>query len=422
MQAEINSRIDWPGDESLNVKSDIARQHTQDATSNVERVLGAIRAEGTAARIDLARLTGISPATVTSVTAELMQAGLIEEVPVGLPTETRRGRPRVLLRIRGAAHRVIGAKLSDRKLTATILNFAGDKLAEGEYPMPTWPNQPQSVVEHLVRAFDDLCERFGIPMAEISGIGLGIPGFVDGPAGRVLWSRAFDQENVDLGRLLKARFSCPVFLDNDANLVAMAELWFGLGRKVRDFIAVTLESGLGMGIVIDGALYRGSRRRGAEFGHTKVALDGALCSCGQRGCLEAYVAEYALVREADLVLGDPVAREQSLDELYIAAKQGNARALEIFSRAGRMFGLGLANVVNIFDPSLIVLSGTSMRFDYLYDENVLASMRENMIKVTGDTPEVQIHKSGDLLWAQGAAALALDGLTEPSLAGLGQAD
>ncbi len=382
--------------------------------------MSAIRRNVRAARVDIAAETGLSPATVTNITSDLLVSGMIEQVPLyPAATGTKRGRPRVLLRIRGAAHRVIGAKLANGLLTVTLLNFAGDKLAEGEYPMPDWPLVPEALPGLLVPAFEDICARLGYRLRHISGIGLGLPGIIDGPEGRVSWSRALDREDVDLLPLLQERFACPVFLDNDANLVALAELWFGAGRRVRDFITVTLESGLGMGIVIDGALYRGARRRGAEFGHTKVALDGALCSCGQRGCLEAYVSEYALVREAGMLVGE--AGGDVLEALHAAARGGDETALEIFRRAGRMFGMGLANVVNIFDPSLIVLSGKSMRFGYLHDAAVLAEMRRNMIQVGDSAPEVQVQTSGDLPWAQGAGALALEGVTETALRALGRA-
>ena len=399
-------------------------QLSESGRSNAVLVLETMRATPEIARIDISRETGLSPATVTSVTSELMSAGLIEEVPLGPSTEQgRRGRPRVKLRIRGDAHRVVGTKLADRSITTAVLDFAGETLAEREHPLEGGITDPEQVGAAVGAAVRELCAANDLQLSEISAVGLGVPGFVDGPKGVVHWSRAFDRRDVNLRTLLAAHFDCPVFVDNDANLVAMAELWFGLGREVRDFIALTLENGLGMGIVIDRKLYRGSRRRGAELAHTKVALDGALCSCGQRGCLEAYVAEYALLREADLIL-DPSIADADPDirmaALYQAAEEGNPRALEIFRRAGRMLGLGLANVVNIFDPTLIVMSGKSMRYRFLYDETVLAEMRANIIKVDDDPPEVHVHEWGDLLWAKGAAALALDGITDLALAALGR--
>lgn len=390
--------------------------------SNAALVMAAMRSAPEIARVDISRETGLSPATVTSLTSDLITAGLIEDAP-GQAEPARRGRPRVNLRVRGDAHKVIGAKLSDRHITTAILDFAGNTLAEAEFPIPAGANSPHEVADLLEGAVQDVCQKHGCAPGDISAIGLGVPGFVDGPQGLVHWSRAFDRRDVRFGDVLAAQFGCPVFVENDANLIAMAELWFGMGREVRDFVTVTLENGLGMGIVIDRKLYRGSRRRGAELGHTKVALDGALCSCGQRGCLEAYVAEYALLREANLVLGDEPGlgdAKARMDALYAAAKGGNARALEIFRRAGRMFGLGLANVINIFDPSMIVLSGTAMRYEYLYDDAVLDEMRANIIKVDDDPPDVRVHEWGDVVWAKGAAALALEGITELALGSLGQ--
>jgi len=151
-----------------------------------------------------------------------------------------------------------------------------------------------------------------------------------------------------------------------------------------------------------------------------VQLDGALCRCGQRGCLEAYVADYALAREATTALNWTAKDGQSinvlLESLYDHAKAGNTAARSIFRRAGRYLAVGLSNVVNIFDPSLIILSGERMRYDYLYATETLAEM-QNLAIVTGRPhPPIEIHAWGDMLWAQGAAALALSAVTERLLA------
>ena len=163
-------------------------------------------------------------------------------------------------------------------------------------------------------------------------------------------------------------------------------------------------------------LFRGAHRLGMELGHTKVALDGALCRCGQRGCLEAYVADYALAREAATALnwGHMDGRPTSvlLESLYEHAKDGNATAMSIFHRAGRFLALALANVVNLFDPTLIILAGERMQYDYLYSAETLAEMEHLAIQTGRPRPPIEIHAWGDLLWAQGAAALALSALSE----------
>src|SRR5690606_19716487 len=125
----------------------------------------------------------------------------------------------------------------------------------------------------------------------------------------------------------------PVLIDNDANMVTLAELWFGAGRALNDFAVVTIEHGVGMGLVLNHRLYRGAMGQGMEIGHTKVQLDGALCRCGQRGCLEAYVADYALVREASTALnwGNRAhSTHVMLESLYDHAKAGNVAARAIF--------------------------------------------------------------------------------------------
>jgi predicted NBD/HSP70 family sugar kinase len=151
-----------------------------------------------------------------------------------------------------------------------------------------------------------------------------------------------------------------------------------------------------------------------------VQLDGALCRCGQRGCLEAYIADYALAREATTALNRPTTDTLSinalLESLYDHAKAGNATARSIFRRAGRYLAVGLSNVVNLFDPELIILSGERMRYDYLYAAETLAEMDNLAIHSGRPLPKIEIHAWGDLLWAHGAAALALSVVSEHLLA------
>jgi len=172
---------------------------------------------------------------------------------------------------------------------------------------------------------------------------------------------------------------------------------------------VTVEHGVGLGIVLDGRLFRGARGLGAEFGHTKVQIDGALCRCGQRGCLEAYVSDYALAREAGLAVGSGAGPEQTLDLLAEQAKAGH-----------RMLGTGLANLLNIFDPPLIVLAGERIQNYDLLSEEVERTIAASSISVDRPVTRVAVHRWGDQLWARGAGALALDGLM--SLAPLAETD
>ena len=261
-----------------------------------------------------------------------------------------------------------------------------------------------------------LAQKVGRGLHDIAGFGLGIAGIVDAPKGFVHWSPSLTDRNVDLGKDLQKALGIPVFVDNDANLVAMAEKSFGLGQGHKDFIVVTIESGVGMGIVIGGEIYRGTRGSGAEFGHTKVQMDGALCRCGQRGCFEAYVADYALKREASIAGGDMAGWE--VDDILAAARGGHGMATAIVERAGRMFAMGLANIVNIFDPELIILAGEQMQSSHLYAEEVIDAMRKLIVQIDKAPPEVVVHKWGNKMWARGAAAYALEKVSEIALQGM----
>lgn len=386
-------------------------------------LLSKIRSAGRIARIELSDLTGISRATVTTITAELLQKGLIEEVARDSDDpEQRRGRPRVDLKIRGAAHLVAGVKISNQQLSLVLLDFEGQQVSTLETELERAVFEPQNLADIIANAITELAQKAQHTPDDISGVGIGIAGIVDAPRGFVYWSPSLTQRNVEFGAVLTTRLGLPAFIDNDANLVAVAEKTFGLGQKHSDFIVVTIESGVGMGLVINNELYRGTRGCGAEFGHTKVHLDGALCRCGQRGCLEAYVADYALLREAMTVPGaDPNADSATrIETLLSAAKSGEATAKSIVERAGRMFALGLANLVNIFDPQLIILAGEQMQFDHLFADAVISEMRKSIVHIDKAPPEVVIHKWGNLMWARGAAAYAIDNVSEISLSGVGE--
>lgn len=384
-------------------------------------LLRQIRLAGRIPRIELANLTGMSRATVTTITAELLEAGLIEEIPQPDDQDIRRGRPRVDLRIRGGAHALVGAKISHRQLSLVLLDFEGKQLAELETQMSAASLPPEELADVFTHAVEQLAHRANLTLAAISGVGLGIAGIVQAAQGFVYWSPSLTERNVEFGEILTRRMGRPAFIDNDANLVAMAEKTFGLGQSHSDFIVVTIESGVGMGLVINDEIYRGTRGCGAEFGHTKVHLDGALCRCGQRGCLEAYVADYALLREAMTIPSDdPTAPAATrIENLLSKARSGDTAARNIVDRAGRMFALGLANLVNVFDPELIILAGERMQFDHLYADEVLREIRKSIVQIDKAPPEVAIHKWGNLMWAKGAAAYALDNISELALSQLG---
>jgi predicted NBD/HSP70 family sugar kinase len=390
----------------------------RDTTTLRQQIFEYVRAAGRAARADVTRALGISAGSATTLTADLIARGMLREVE-GLAREHGRGRPPVALEVVPDYKHVIGIKLSDETHTAVLTDFAGNVLADASFATPHTRKVLSVILDEMDTLIAALLSSAGKSIDEISAVAVGLSGIVDHLTGNVVWSPFLTERDVDLTAGFTARHNVALYVDNDANMLTLAELWFGAGRDLSNFAVVTIEHGVGMGIVIDNQLFRGSRGMGLELGHTKVQLDGALCRCGQRGCLEAYLADYALAREATTALDRPHTLVQSqhsiLEALYAQAKDGNKAAVTIFQRAGRYLSVGLSNVVQLFDPQLIILSGERMRYDYLYAESVMKDM-QSLTLSDGRAPcPVEIHGWGDLVWARGATALALSEITTAAL-------
>jgi len=385
-----------------------------------QQIFESVRAEGTLSRVEVARILRVSPGSVTAATTDLIGAGYLEEVALPRAGETvSRGRPPVALAVCPGAVLVAGIKMSEIGHSAVLHDFAGGMIADVTLPGHPRPMETPETLETIAHLLDQVLAKAGRHRSEVQALGLGLPGFIDGETGTALWSSLLAEPNLALADRASRHLGLPVKIDNDANLLTLAELWFGDGRDMSNFAVVTIEHGVGMGLVLNNRLYRGARGLGTELGHTKVQLDGALCRCGQRGCLEAYVADYALVREASTALdwapGGPLDSNAMLAQLYENAKSGHSAARSIFRRAGRYLALGLANVVNLFDPERIILSGARMEYDYLYADDVLSELAQAAIRVDRPTPPVEIHAWGDMIWARGAAALALSHVTAERL-------
>lgn len=378
-----------------------------------QQVYERVRSAGRISRAALAKELEVSPGSVTPLVSDLLGADLLRELeddsqPVG------RGRPPVTLGVNAGRGLVAGLKVSDHEYSALLVDLAGQPVAQATLPRAAEVRSVAGLLDEVETLYARLLDAAGPGAAPVLGAGLGMPGMIDHTTGRLRWSPIVAERDMALADLVTKRLGVPVSVDNDANLLTMAELWFGKGRSLSDFAVVTIEYGVGLGLVVDHAPYRGAHGFGMELGHTKVQLDGALCRCGQRGCLEAYVADFALVREAPIALdGALPPRGEVLETLFRQAKDGNEAARAIFDRAGRYLALGLGNVANLFDPRRIILSGSRMRYDFLYAEEMLAEVAGLTLNAP---PPIEVNAWDDLVWARGAAALALSDLTPRLLA------
>ena len=400
---------------SANGYGPILRPTARETYSLRQQIFELVRASGRIARSTIARTLDISPGSVTSLTAELIVDGFLREVEE-TAREASRGRPPVSLELVSNALYVIGVKLSDEKHTATLTDFGGNALASASQITNADKKSANELLIETEILIKKVCERANIDQNSISAIGVGISGIVNYTTGVVTWSPLLEKLDVPLGNVFSTHFDTPVCIDNDANVLTLAELWFGAGRALSNFAVVTIEHGVGMGFVSDNRLFRGAHSMGLELGHTKVQLDGALCRCGQRGCLEAYLADYALAREASTVLTMTPDQSKNLNEslkdLYKMAKFGDMASQKIFKRAGRYLAVALSNIIHLFDPKLIILSGRPMQYEFLYDEDMQSEMRTLALYESRYDTQIEIQSWGNMVWARGATALALTELTK----------
>lgn len=387
-----------------------------------QQVFEHVRSSGRAARADITRDLNISGASTTTLTADLIDSGFLREVDEP-DREHGRGRPRVALEVVPDSSYVIGIKLSFKQHSAVLCDFAGNVLATAILPTKNKRSSEDVLIEQIIALCHRVIKAADMSEQDIAAVGVGIPGIVDQASGRIRWCSLLQDTNVDLASSFATKFNAPLFLDNDTNMLTLAELWFGVGRDKTDFAVVTIENGVGMGLVLNNRLYRGTHGVGLELGHTKVQLDGALCRCGQRGCLEAYLGDYALTREAGTALDheDTTQKdnEELLDLLFEKAKAGHEAAETIFRRAGRYLSVGLSNVVQLFDPPLIIISGDRMRFDYFHSDEVLAEMQKLTLSNSRQPCQIETHTWDDVVWARGATVPALVALTDRLIGGLG---
>jgi predicted NBD/HSP70 family sugar kinase len=374
------------------------RPATPEQARDVNRsaVFRMIVSAGPIARTSIAKRLGLSPATVTSVTRELIEQGLIR---VARSAPSRRGRPALLLEIVGGAATAFGVKIAPDHLVGVRVNLDADVVERFEAPFD--PSSP-SALDELSRTLQGWMEQMA-PGPPLLGIGLGVGGVFDSRTG-LLDSPLIGWRAVPLGQVVEERLGLPVVVDNDVNTLAVAERLYGRGHDAENFLTVTIGRGVGLGIVIGGDIYRGFRGGAGEFGHTRVEEAGALCSCGKRGCLETVVGDPALVASARAagVLGP----RQGLRKLHELAAGGDGGAQQVYGRAGAALGRAVGDLVNLFAPELVLVSGEGVQAWEHLAEAFHEAYRANVFAPLGDV-QVEVDPWDDAKWAVGAATLVL---------------
>lgn len=388
--------------------------------TNQQLVLQLIQGRGPISRKDIAQISGLSPASVSGITGELIERGLVHEIGEA-EGDGRAGRRAVLLRLNPQAGFVVGVKFAIRAVTCVITDLDATVLHASETPLPVSDQgqqlfPPGAAIQVTIRAIEALLAQGQIERSRLLGIGVGVNGIVDAESGTSLVAPHFGWRDVPLAAPLAAHFGIPVYLENDARTLTIAEQWFGAGRGVEHFVTIVVGYGIGAGVVTNGQVYRGAQGGAGEFGHIVLQLDGPRCSCGKRGCLEALAAEPAILRElqAALAAGQPSALATSpaptLEDVAAAADTGDELAQRVLGAAGRWLGIGIANLVNVLNPELLIINGEAVRGGRWYFEPMEQAMRAHAFDGLAGSLRILTEPGGNEVWARGAACVVLSAL------------
>ncbi len=372
---------------------------------NRSHVLNTIKTLGTAARAEVARATGLSPATVTAITADLIAEELIFEKQTG---DSSGGRRPILLALNPAGRYTAGIKLMEDHAVSALTDLEATIIARQSVALPA-DHAVEDVLAALAGMVESMLAQAGVPRNKLLGVGLGLAGIVDSEGGLLRQSPYLGWRDLPLRDLLKARVDAPVYIDNDVNTLTLAERWFGMGQGVDDFLVLTVGRGVGMGIVVNRQFYRGAHGGAGELGHTVVDPEGFPCSCGKRGCLETVVGDPGLLRAANAILSRPVA---SVDELLSLAASGDEQARAVFAHAGTVLGQAVSDLVNIFNPQRVIISGEGTRYGKWLFDPMCAALDQHTIPALRADVTLSIEPWGDDAWARGAASLVLRELFE----------
>lgn len=362
---------------------------------NQRAIFEEVHRHGPISRADLASVLNLSPATVTNITGDLIGRGLLFEAREAEGNGV--GRRAILLEVDYDGANVAGVKLSNVGITCAITNLNAEVGATGSRRIED--TQPDAVVD----AIELQLAQLGLD--DVAALGLNLPGVVDADGRTVRYSPLLGWQEVEIGRLLEERLKIPVIVENDVNALALAEAWFGHGRDHESFLTVTLGRGIGLGIVLDGEVYRGPRGGAGELGHVMLGENWPETRHAKRGTIEAQLSDEALLRNARTA-GVALPDGADAEALTAMALAGDEAARGVFLTAGAVLGRSLAILVNIFAPSLIILSGEGMRAQEL----LLPKAREVLAGASfgdlGRHVELVVDTWGDDAWARGAAALA----------------
>jgi len=366
--------------------------------ANRGRIVDAVKKYGGLSQIELAGLTGLSPATVSNIVKELSGAGVLNTAP-----GTRSGRRAQHVTLAHALGLVAGVHFSTRHLRISISDVAYTVVAESHMPLAK-DHRADNELDRVMLLLADMLESAGAGMLDLLAVGVALPAPVDRRTGRIARRgilRGWD--GVEVSDVLQQRLKRPVFVDTDANAAALGELRLGAARGKDDVVFIDVGDRIGAGLVLGGRVYSGHGGMAGELGHTVIQEDGPVCECGNRGCVQAIAGGSALIQRLQ-----SAGRGIKLQDVIVRAMSGDADAVRAIADAGTAIGIATANLCNLLDPERIVVGGELGRSGELLLGPMRREVERAVLAGTTFAPEIVQGQLGPGAAAMGAVALAVD--------------
>ncbi|MCD7034268.1 ROK family transcriptional regulator [Metabacillus sp. GX 13764] len=387
----------------------VIRNGSKELIKDINRfkVLKIIREKHPISRVEIAKLSALGMSTLTYIIEELTEQGYIFEIGESTSTGGRRAR---LIEFNKNFGYIVSIKVEEERLLVGLTNMDAEIIDVMKIAFKRHAS-PESIVSKMVKNIKLIFEKNEKSLADLKGIGLLSSGLVNRSNGMVIRSSLLDWSNVPISEMLKERFrNIPVMADKNINGYALAEISKGEGKESGNFVLVSVGSGVGLSVVIDGKINYGSIGGAGEFGHTTIAVDGYLCHCGQRGCLEMYASEFYFENKGkELLLLQPNSGLKSFkfEEVAEQAINGDEIAGQLVDEMASYLGHGIRNLINTLNPEKIVIAGEGMKYGSLFMDKVRQVAQNNFFSKVGHTTKIVESRLNDDAWLVGGSLLVL---------------
>lgn len=387
---------------------------------NRETVLRALRRAVTLSRTALCRVTGLSPATVSAITAGLLgERVLVEWRENGAPAQ-KRGRPQVALALNPAVASVAAISLTLNRVSAALIDYSGKLIAEEIHRFDTVKAGPEQLAGEIETTLRRVLDAHPAEARWLMEIAVGIQGVTDANGRLLLWSPITPVTDLPLAGQLERKFGVPAVLANDCNMIAEGLRWRDPERFGADFAALLLSNGIGMGLYLRDQPFNGVRSSAAEFGHMIHIPHGARCRCGKHGCIEAYAGDYAIRRRAALRSPDaPPEDDIPVEDMRALAKKARhspGPERDAYREAGTAIGTGLGNLFALIDPVPVALVGPGAAEFSLIEETMREAIAGSMAGSKFDTIAIQCYAEEHSLIREGCMITALKNIDRHTVA------